>query len=143
MAFKLERRADPDPILDAAKQISHQFDRALDDLLAKASETDRSRVPEIVSYGSAGRTAPGWEREYERQPWDEDTRRWRTPKHDLEGVEFIRAVVTNDQAKLREIADRPHNRAYQAEWDHWERADLAIGTIGSPGTGFGAVPVGF
>jgi HK97 family phage major capsid protein len=78
---------------------------------------------------------PGWERQYERMNWDEETRKVRTPENDFEAVEFIRAVSLNDQAKLREIADRPHNRAFQ-------RADLATG-IGAAGTGGGLVPVGF
>ena len=80
-------------------------------------------------------TTPGWERQYAEQNWDDETRRIRTPAADFESVEFIRAVSLNDQAKLREIADRPHNRAFH-------RADLATG-IGAAGTGGGLVPVGF
>ncbi len=114
---------------------------SLDDLARELTTPDRSNVPDIVGYGSAGRTRPGWERAYERQKWTDEERRWRTPEHDKEGVDFLRAVATNDQAMLREIAARPHNRTYHAEW--FQRADLAEGTIASPGTGFGVVPVGF
>ena len=92
---------------------------------------DTDRQP----YGSAGRTTPAWERQYEEQNWDEATRKVRTPANDWETVEFIRAVTSNDQSKLREVADRPHNLEFQ-------RADLAIG-VGAAGTGGGLVPVGF
>ena len=85
-------------------------------------------------YGSAARTSPGWEREYAVQNWDDETRKIRTPAADVESVELIAAISLNDQAKLREIADRAHNRTYQ-------RADLAIGA-GAAGTGGGLVPVG-
>ncbi len=87
------------------------------------------------SYGSAARAVPAWEREYAAQNWDEETRKIRTPANDVETIEFIRAITSNDQAKLREIADRPHNLNFQ-------RADLATG-IGAAGTGGGLVPVGF
>lgn len=94
-----------------------------------------------AGYGSAGRTRPAWERRYERLHRERpELKPYRTPQHDVEARDFLRAVVTNDQAMLREIAARPHNRAASQEW---ERADLAIGSIGSPGTAFGTVPVGF
>jgi HK97 family phage major capsid protein len=93
-------------------------------------------------YGSSGRARPAWERAYERAKFTAEERKWRNPEHDLEALDFMRAVASNDQARLREIADRPHNRAYRAEWGEHARADLAIGTIGAPGTAFGAVPVG-
>jgi HK97 family phage major capsid protein len=112
----------------------------LKDELKTLSKPDDSGPALVSSYGSAGRTAPAWERAYRSQPWSDEERRWRTPAHDLEAVQFIRAVATNDQAMLREIDARPHNRAAAAEW---QRADLAIGSIASPGTGFGTVPVGF
>jgi HK97 family phage major capsid protein len=86
-------------------------------------------------YVDDGRATPAWEREYEVQNWDDETRKIRTPAADMESIEFIRAISLNDQAKLREIADRPHNRSYQ-------RADLATG-IAAAGTGGGLVPVGF
>jgi HK97 family phage major capsid protein len=134
---------------DAVKALVDDFfkgeiergEKAMADFFAKLDRADDSNVPDTVRpYGSAGRARPAWERAYERQPWSEEERRWRTPAHDMEAVEFIRACASNDQAMLREIADRPHNRAYHNEW---ARADLAEGTIGSPGTGHGLVPVGF
>jgi HK97 family phage major capsid protein len=110
--------------------------------VAALGEPDFSKAPDIA-YGEAARVTPAWERAYARQRWSDEERKWRTPAHDVESRDFIRACSTNDQAMLREIADRPHNRAHRAEWSEAQRADLAIGTIGSPGTGFGAVPVGF
>lgn len=114
-------------------------------LFAELDKPDRSRVPEFNSgthhYGGAGRTAPAWERAYARlHRQDPELKQWRTPEHDVEARDFLQAISTNDQAMLREIADRDHNRAYRRQW---ERADLAGGTIASPGTGFGALPVGF
>ena len=97
---------------------------------AAASINDRTEP-----YGSAGRTTPGWERAYAAQNWDEATRKIRTPAADVESVEWIRAISLNDQAMLREIADRPHNQAFH-------RADLAIG-VGGAGTGGGLAPIGF
>ena len=99
---------------------------------AAASINDRT---EPQPYGSAGRAVPGWERAYAAQNWDEATRKVRTPGADMESLAFVRAIVSNDQAMLREIADRPHNQAFQ-------RADLATG-VGGAGTGGGLVPVGF
>jgi HK97 family phage major capsid protein len=93
-------------------------------------DTDESQP-----YVDNGRATPAWEREYEVQNWDDETRNIRTPAADMESIEFIRAISLNDQAKLREIADRPHNRSFQ-------RADLATG-IAAVGTGGGLVPVGF
>src|SRR5262245_29091755 len=57
-------------------------------------------------YGGAGRTRPAWEREYTRAAqtygWSEEEQRWRTPENDREAVDYIRAVIDNDQAMLRE-----------------------------------------
>ncbi len=78
---------------------------------------------------------PGWERQYEKQNWDEETRKVRTPENDWEAVEFLRAVGQNDQAMIREINDRRHNQENV-------RADLATG-IAAAGTAGGLVPTGF
>lgn len=79
--------------------------------------------------------APGWERQYEKQNWDEETRKVRTPANDWEAVEFLRAASQNDQAMIREINDRPSNRENA-------RADLAT-SIGGAGTAGDLVPTGF
>jgi HK97 family phage major capsid protein len=113
--------------------------------LDKLCQPDTSRIPDEGGgrrpARSAGRTNPAWERAYEglhrREP---ELKEWRTPEHDIEARDYLRAVLDNDQAMLREIADRPHNREAAREW---ARADLAVGTIAAPGTAFGTVPVGF
>jgi hypothetical protein len=51
-------------------------------------------------YVDDGRATPAWEREYEVQNWDDETRKIRTPAADMESIEFIRAISLNDQAKL-------------------------------------------
>jgi hypothetical protein len=82
---------------------------------------------ESVPYGSAGRSRPAWEREYETNAhhMSEEERKLRTPKNDLETIAFFKAVIDGDQAKLREIeVAQPR--------DGYERADLSIGT-GGPG----------
>ena len=109
---------------EAVKDGTENFAQRLDEL----TKPDTSRIPLEGStpYGRAGRTNPAWERAYTHlHRLEPELKTWRTPKHDIESRDFIRAVVTNDQAKLREIADRPHNRAEAARW---ARADLAIGT---------------
>ena len=97
---------------------------------------DEPGLPDCVPfYGSALRSRPAWEAQYRSQNWDKETRAVRTPAADWESLEFLKATVNNDQAMLREIASRSHNRMEK-------RADLATG-IGAAGTGGGVVPVGF
>ena len=85
--------------------------------------------------GSSLRSRPAWESQYRSMNWDDETRAVRTPAADMESLQFLKAIISNDQAMLREIVERSHNQV-----EH--RADLAVG-IGAAGTGGGVVPVGF
>ena len=133
-------------VLDAFKGELRERDQrtlgwAKGELNKLARTPDRSTAERVFGdtptpYGTGGRATPAWERAYAAQNWSAETRLVRTPANDMETVEFIRAIVTNDQAKLREIGDRAHNRDFHA------RADLAIGA-GGTGTGGGLVPEGF
>jgi HK97 family phage major capsid protein len=117
-----------------AKHYENQLIEKVAEALAEASVPDRSGVPDLVPYGSAARTRPAWEREYQRQHWSDDYRKLRTPAKDLEAQEFCRALALGDWAKLREIESR---RPRDDEERRWMRADL-----GST-TGAGLLPVGF
>ena len=65
------------------------------------------------SYGSGGRLTEGWELELQHasRGWSDQEKRAYTPQACLETREFFRAIIENDQAMLREIYDRPENRA--------------------------------
>ena len=131
---RMIRERDAALLAGVRKQVEHLARTPRDDPTSSAVQaifTNDGTQP----YGSAARTNPDWERAYAAQNWDEATRKIRTPAADMESVEWIRAISLNDQAMLREIADRPHNQAFQ-------RADLAIG-VGGAGTGGGLAPVGF
>src|SRR5262245_51788352 len=88
-----------DPILSALDEIGDSLReenrREFQQLSRELGTVDRSRLPDIAGeYGSAGRTRPAWERAYDTAArtygWDDEMRKWRTPAHDLETVEFIR-----------------------------------------------------
>src|SRR5262245_54134775 len=81
-----------------AKRHEEKVLRGVAAMLAPYDTVDRSELPDLVpAAGSAGRTRPAWERAYDSAArtygWDEETRKWRTPQHDHEAVQFIRAVA--------------------------------------------------
>ncbi len=120
---------------DAEGRVMQHVEEALDEL----KKPDRSILPHRdPTPGSVAKVRDNRELEYERtfRNADDETRKWRTLAWDLESCEYIQALANNDHAMIRGIMDRPHNRELA-------RADLAQGTIASPGTGGGLVPLGF
>ena len=115
------------------KKARAEAERYADKRIAELRKPDRTIVEELGIGNSEPRItagSPAWEREYDlkRKSWDEETQAARTPENDLETQQWLRAVVTNDQAMLREISDRSHNQTHA-------RADILEG-----GTGAGLVP---